>query len=130
MAGLKAWTTDPPPPLPRPIQEPPNPFTIMDRLKRLLWKKENRDCQYCRGLQDGQVRIPAAALIYGAQMGCPACRLLYQSVSPADLADKRIALVHVRLFGDSQVCHTFDPGTEDMSRKLCAEEGKCVCFGR
>ncbi|KFZ19332.1 hypothetical protein V502_03706 [Pseudogymnoascus sp. VKM F-4520 (FW-2644)] len=96
---------------------------MMDRLQRLLWKKENRDCQYCRGLQDGQVRIPAAALIYGAQQGCPACHLLYQSVNPADLADKRIELVHVRLFGDSQVCHTFDPGTEDMSRKLCAEEG-------
>ncbi|KFY68745.1 hypothetical protein V496_00809 [Pseudogymnoascus sp. VKM F-4515 (FW-2607)] len=95
----------------------------MDRLQRLLWKKENRNCQYCRGLQDGQVRIPAAALIKGAQTGCPTCHLLYQSISPADLADKRIALVHVRLFGDSQVCHTFDPGTEDMSRKLCAEEG-------
>lgn len=63
-------------------------------------------------------------------MGCPTCHLLYQSISPADLADKRIALVHVRLFGDSQVCHTFDPGTEDMSRKLCAEEGKSICYGR
>lgn len=94
----------------------------MDRLQRLLWKKENRDCQYCRGLQDGQVRIPAAALIHGAQTGCPACHLLYESISPVDLADQRIKLVHVRLFGDSQVCHTFDPGSEDMSRKLCEEE--------
>ncbi|KFY32394.1 hypothetical protein V493_00244 [Pseudogymnoascus sp. VKM F-4281 (FW-2241)] len=95
----------------------------MDRVQRLLWKKANRNCQYCRGLQNGQLRIPAAALINGAQTGCPACHLLYQSVSPADLADQRIALVHVRLFGDSQVCHTFDPGSEDMSRKLCLEEG-------
>ncbi|OBT41914.1 hypothetical protein VE00_07479 [Pseudogymnoascus sp. WSF 3629] len=95
----------------------------MDRLQRLLWKKENRNCQHCRGLQDGQLRIPAAALIHGAQTGCPACHLLYQSISPADLVDQRIKLVHVRLFRDSQVCHTFDPGSDDMSRKLCEEEG-------
>ncbi|KFY00787.1 hypothetical protein V490_01205 [Pseudogymnoascus sp. VKM F-3557] len=96
----------------------------MNRLQRIFWKKENRSCQHCRDLHhDGELRIPAAALLHGVQTGCPACHLLYQSITPADLADQRIELVHVRLFGDSHVRHTFDPRLEDMSRKLCAEEG-------
>ena len=96
----------------------------MQRFKRLFRSKANRDCEYCQGLQDGGVRIPAADLVRGYVGGCPACQLLYESINPSDLIDPRLNLLHVRLYGDSIICHTFDPGSEAVSTHLRSEEGK------
>ncbi|KAI1133942.1 HET-domain-containing protein [Hypoxylon sp. FL0543] len=85
-------------------------------------KKVRSGCRYCQGLHDGGVRIPATELVRGSLVGCPACQLLYQSVSPVDLSDPRIVLAFVRFYGDA-VTHTFDPGSEAASRQLCSEEG-------
>ncbi|KAM5351198.1 hypothetical protein ACJ41O_003921 [Fusarium nematophilum] len=95
----------------------------MERLLRLFRSPVNKNCQYCNGLFDAGVRISATELIRGSIAGCPACQLLYQSVSPEDLSDPRIDLMSVRLFGDSIVCQIFDPRSEAVSRKLRAEEG-------
>lgn len=97
----------------------------MKRFLRSLRNKARSDCQHCRDLHDGQLRISATELIQGL-LCCPACQLLYQSISPSDLSDPRIVLAHVRLSGDSQVSHTFDPKSEAMSRQLRAEEGNRV----
>lgn len=82
------------------------------------------DCRYCQGLLDGGMRIPATELIQASETGCPACQLLYQSVSNSDLSDPRITLIYVRFYGDSKVCHTFDPKSEAMSYQLRSEEGE------
>lgn len=88
----------------------------------------NKDCQLCQSLYGGGLRLHASEIIRGSLAGCPACVFLYQTVSPADLSDPRIDLVHVRLYGDSHVSHTFDPKSEAMSHHLRAEEGKCIAW--
>lgn len=96
----------------------------MKQFRRLFYGKPRLDCDYCQDLHNGGVRIPAAELTRGSLAGCPACQLLYQSANASDLRDSRIELVDARFFGDSVVQFTFDPKSEAMSQKLCAEEGK------
>ncbi|OTA53621.1 HET-domain-containing protein [Hypoxylon sp. EC38] len=97
----------------------------MEKILRCFRKASavNKDCKFCRGLYDGSLRVQATELINGSLIGCPACVLLYQTISPTDLSDPRIDLVHIRLFSDSHVSQTFDPKSGAMSRHLCAEEG-------
>ncbi|KAF4458281.1 het domain-containing [Fusarium albosuccineum] len=101
-----------------------------EKLRHLFRKPFNEDCRWCQELYETGVRIPAQELIQGTLAGCPACQLLYQTVDPANLIDPRIELVsvwyfgdYVRTFGDSFVSHIFDPKSEEMSRRLCHEEG-------
>lgn len=95
----------------------------MEQFLRVFRKAVNKDCHLCCDLYAGGLRVHATELIQGSITGCPACVLLYQTVGPADLSDPRIDLVHVRLYGDSRVSHTFDPKSGAMSHHLCTEEG-------
>lgn len=96
----------------------------MEQFRRLFHKKPKFTCKYCQDLYNGGVRIPAAELTNGCLAGCSACQLIYQSANISDLRDSRIELVDARFFGDSVIQFTFDPKSDAMSRKLCAEEGK------
>lgn len=100
----------------------------MERTLQWFRKKVDRDCQYCQGLLNGNLRIPTKELIHGSLAGCPSCLMLYQSITTFDLCDPRIDLIHVRFYGDSQVSHTFDPKSEAMSRHLRTEEGTRIDF--
>lgn len=88
-------------------------------------------CQYCQDLNCSYFEIPANLLCKSSRSGCPPCRLVYQSIDPADLEDDRLTLLYVEVSYRRplperrlEITHVFDAGSQIKACAMCLTEGR------